>query len=485
MSVQVFKPFELFHDISGKPLDDGQIWIGQPNVDPEGSPISAFFDEALTIPAPQPIRTRNGYISNSGAQAKIFVNATTYSIRVENKNGTIISQETFTGSATDLEERLENGTASVSPGTSIPFTQSSTAPAADPLVESALTVDFGGADSNAVYRIETNVSGATTAGQPTTGYSNAVDLTSDYIFVTSTSGHNQATGNNDGRTGIYAHRTKLVQDGQGDLVAYNASVRITGDAKPGATHWLANPAGVVINGTVIGEATGCYLNPFELFLIDKPNGTAFNTTAVGIVLNLSRNHVSDTQANGGIGQVWAGVRVQSVGTQQVENMISGTGKFFGGVDLSMPALDFGTNKAAMLMKADDRFYFNASAAEQNDGTVFIRANWRATTGFNDYWFYDTAALRWKVVVGGVETLQVSNTQITIPQVNCTGIVLVGNHIQVSGSKVVGARILGYSAFTGALNRGSVYDTSTVTLVQLAERVAAIQADLTSHGLIGA
>lgn len=58
-------------------------------------------------------------------------------------------------------------------------------------------------------------------------------------------------------------------------------------------------------------------------------------------------------------------------------------------------------------------------------------------------------------------------------------------IQRGGTQVVNTRVTGYTAFTGAVNRGTAYDTATVTLVQLAERVAAIQADLTAHGLIGA
>jgi hypothetical protein len=52
--------------------------------------------------------------------------------------------------------------------------------------------------------------------------------------------------------------------------------------------------------------------------------------------------------------------------------------------------------------------------------------------------------------------------------------------------VVTTRRTGYTnAMTGTANRATAYDTSTVTLVQLAERVKALQDDLTTHGLIGA
>jgi hypothetical protein len=53
-------------------------------------------------------------------------------------------------------------------------------------------------------------------------------------------------------------------------------------------------------------------------------------------------------------------------------------------------------------------------------------------------------------------------------------------------RVVGQRATGYTAMTGTANRGTSYATGTITLVQLAERVKAIQDDLstTGHGLIG-
>lgn len=56
---------------------------------------------------------------------------------------------------------------------------------------------------------------------------------------------------------------------------------------------------------------------------------------------------------------------------------------------------------------------------------------------------------------------------------------------VQGTKVVETRKTGYTAMTGTADRGTAYATSTITLQQLAERVKALQDDLTTHGLIGA
>lgn len=360
------------------------------------------------------------------------------------------------------------------------------AAATSPLVESAYTVAIGGSDANPITRTLATITGASTAGTPASGYSNAVDLTTNYTFLSNASGHNESLSSNDGRTGIYAHRTKLVQAGQGDLVAYNASVRVTGAPPVGATHWLASPAGVIINGTVIGEADGVYLNPREIYLTDKPASTAYNVTCVGDVINMNRNAPSGDA----LGQVWSAYRAQSSGAAYVDNMLSGTGKFFSGVDLSMPSLDFGMNKVAIALKALDRMYFNASAAELDDGTTFIRQNWRATTGFNDYIYYDSATSKLKIVVGGVETLAVSNAQITATTITATGAINLasGQKLFVNGSGVVGNRVTGWVLMTGTSNKTTAYDTATVTLPQLAGRVMALEAALhitAGHGLIGA
>lgn len=61
----------------------------------------------------------------------------------------------------------------------------------------------------------------------------------------------------------------------------------------------------------------------------------------------------------------------------------------------------------------------------------------------------------------------------------------GKRLQVAGVPVLGPRDTSWTAFTGTTNKLTAYPTGTVTLVQLAERVAAIQVALTTHGLIGA
>lgn len=57
--------------------------------------------------------------------------------------------------------------------------------------------------------------------------------------------------------------------------------------------------------------------------------------------------------------------------------------------------------------------------------------------------------------------------------------------KVAANQVVGARVTGYTAMTGSADKATSYATGSVTLAQLAGRVMQLQADLTTHGLIGA
>lgn len=61
----------------------------------------------------------------------------------------------------------------------------------------------------------------------------------------------------------------------------------------------------------------------------------------------------------------------------------------------------------------------------------------------------------------------------------------GKSLVVNGNGVVSDRVTGYAAMTGTANKNAVYDTAGVSLAQLAGRVMQLQADLTTHGLIGA
>ncbi len=87
LSVQPTYP--IFTDSDGKPLENGFVWIGQANLDPQINPIAVYWDAALTVPAAQPIRTLGGYPSNTGTPGRLYVN-NNYSIRVMDRKGSVV-----------------------------------------------------------------------------------------------------------------------------------------------------------------------------------------------------------------------------------------------------------------------------------------------------------------------------------------------------------------------------------------------------------
>lgn len=114
MSVLSVQPtFPIFTEEDGQPLENGYIWIGTANLDPQVNPISVYWDAALTQPAAQPIRTINGYPAKSGSPGRLYVNSD-YSIRVQNKNGSAIysAPESTDGSA-EFVSFIQNGAGSV------------------------------------------------------------------------------------------------------------------------------------------------------------------------------------------------------------------------------------------------------------------------------------------------------------------------------------------------------------------------------------
>ena len=88
LSIQV--PFPVFAGTDGLPLENGYVWIGTANLNPQTNPVVAYYDAALTIPAVQPLRTLNGYISRAGSPAQVYVDAANYSILVQDSKGSMV-----------------------------------------------------------------------------------------------------------------------------------------------------------------------------------------------------------------------------------------------------------------------------------------------------------------------------------------------------------------------------------------------------------
>lgn len=117
-ALSVQPTFPIFTDIDGQPLENGYIWIGVANLDPQTNPVQVYWDAALTQPAGQPIRTLNGYPSRNGTPARLYVNSD-YSIRVQNSKGSMVY------SAPAATERYSGAVVQID-ASDVSFTQSGT-----------------------------------------------------------------------------------------------------------------------------------------------------------------------------------------------------------------------------------------------------------------------------------------------------------------------------------------------------------------------
>ena len=98
MSTSIVSPFPNFNDLDGTPLENGYIYIGTANLNPETSPVNVYWDSELTIPAAQPIRTIGGYPSRNGTPSNVYVSATSFSITVRNINKVFVYSSQSAGS---------------------------------------------------------------------------------------------------------------------------------------------------------------------------------------------------------------------------------------------------------------------------------------------------------------------------------------------------------------------------------------------------
>lgn len=84
LSVQ---PHLYIGDSKGRPLDYGMVYFGQPDKDPEFYPINIYHDEALTIAIAQPVRSKGGFMYDSGQMVEVYAAELEYSVKVLDVHG--------------------------------------------------------------------------------------------------------------------------------------------------------------------------------------------------------------------------------------------------------------------------------------------------------------------------------------------------------------------------------------------------------------
>lgn len=81
------QPHLYIGDSTGRPLDYGRVYFGEPNKDPEFYPIDIYLDPEMTIAAAQPVRTKGGFMDVGGDLAELHAAEVVYSLKVLDRYG--------------------------------------------------------------------------------------------------------------------------------------------------------------------------------------------------------------------------------------------------------------------------------------------------------------------------------------------------------------------------------------------------------------
>lgn len=88
-ALAVVNPIPQFYELDGDPLDGGHLWFGPAGLNPLTAQVQVYWDQAMTIPAAQPIRTIDGYPSRTGSPALVYVDGN-YSLLVQDRRNKLI-----------------------------------------------------------------------------------------------------------------------------------------------------------------------------------------------------------------------------------------------------------------------------------------------------------------------------------------------------------------------------------------------------------
>ena len=228
---------------------------------------------------------------------------------------------------------------------------------------------FDGDLSTVQLAIEHRVDGAATLTTPSSGYVYRHENSAVSMYYQNRSGWNALTGDQGGRTGCSAINGRVSQEGQGDAAFLSVAGTVTGN-KAGSTHFLANPAVLVMDGDLYGFSDGTYQEVDEFGHHDAGFDVAVSST----VRNFYR-----TNNAGAKGAWWLGMRYQSLGTKGVDAALQVVGRWNGVLDTC--SVTSGPGAAVVTMAAGQRIYLNASNADPDlnpaqvqPGTEWVQAD---------------------------------------------------------------------------------------------------------------
>lgn len=139
-----------------------------------------------------------------------------------------------------------------------------------------------------------SITGSTTLSQPTTGYVYTDEAYPYPTFTFNSSGFNNGTADNTGRTAALAYHSYFTQAGQGDGGNFACDDIVT-SAKASATNFLANPAIQCFSGQLIIGSEGGYAEGLgDLAITDAVANTITVTIASPGVVTSTLTNISTT-----------------------------------------------------------------------------------------------------------------------------------------------------------------------------------------------
>lgn len=212
----------------------------------------------------------------------------------------------------------------------------------------SITTAFQGDMTDVTFAVAQAISGASTLGTPTSGYTLNPQVSGYYNYMFNSSGYNYSTSSDAGRTLASLHFDKVDNYGQGDATAFYANAYVNG-ARAGASSWLANPSACLYIGQCDAGANGVYLNPVEI----DCNDNGYDVAAISFVSNLNR-----TNNTAALSEPWITLRGQSIGSKAADAFLSASGPFKIGMDLTTATL--GSSNAAITLAQGQFVYFGST-----------------------------------------------------------------------------------------------------------------------------
>lgn len=255
-----------------------------------------------------------------------------------------------------------------------------------------ISTAFDGDMSTVQLAIEHRIDGATTLTQPTNGYVFRHENSAVSIYYQNKSGYNSLSGDQGGRTGCAAISGRVTQQGQGDTAFMTVTGTVFG-SNPNSTHFLANPAVLVMDGDLFGFADGTYQQVDEF----SHNDYGFDLAVSSTIRNFYR-----TNDKGAKGAWWIATRYQSSGSKAVDAAFQVVGNWKNVLDTCKVAT--GPSKAVVTLAAGQRIYLAASNSDffSNPASIQVGGSWLC---------FNPSTGKIELAVGGAPVIQASSAGI--------------------------------------------------------------------------